>query len=122
MSATTKAILNLLALAVSTVPPAACVLMYFPLWLDRGAGAAISGIALLLLLVAAIPLFKTVTTFLKSPSAPLMWFFVFIVFLMLSKIADEVTVIAFVGFVSNLIGSLIFRITGKGGECRDEAD
>ena len=94
--------------------------MYFPLWLDRGASKSISGVALLFLFVAAIPLFKLITSYLKSPSAPLVWFFIFIIFLMLSKIADEVTVIAFVGFVSNLVGALFFRIAGK--EKRDEAD
>jgi Co/Zn/Cd efflux system component len=43
-----------------------------------------------------------------------MWFAVFIVFLTLSSIAQEMTVVAFVGFVSNLVGALIFRLAEGG--------
>ena len=36
----------------------------------------------------------------------------FVLFFVLSKIADEMTVIAFVGFVSNLLGALLFKLSG----------
>jgi hypothetical protein len=40
---------------------------------------------------------------------------------MLSKIADEMTVISFVGFTTNLIGMLFFKIARKyGKEEKDE--
>ena len=50
---------------------------------------------------------------LRSPSTHTMWFIVFAVFFLLSKIADEITVISFVGFTTNLIGSLFFKLAKK---------
>ncbi len=45
-----------------------------------------------------------------------MWFLCFALFFSLSKIADEMTVISFVGFVSNLIGAGVFKLAGRSGE------
>jgi hypothetical protein len=44
-----------------------------------------------------------------------MWFLIFISFFLLSRIAREMTVISFVGFVTNLLGSVFFRIARKYG-------
>ena len=104
-----RAVFNLIGLAFSTLPAAVCILFYFPVWRERGIVATLSGFALLLLVLAAVPLFNLVKRALRSPSVPLMWFAVFVVFLALSSIAEEMTVVAFVGFVSNLIGAVFFR-------------
>lgn len=104
-----KAVLNLIGLAISVLPVAVCILLYFPVWRDRGIVATLSGFTLLLLVLASVPLLNVIKKALKSPSAPLMWFVVFVVFLALSSIAQEMTVVAFVGFVSNLIGAVFFR-------------
>ena len=45
-----------------------------------------------------------------------MWLIAFILFLSLSRIADEMTVISFVGLISNLIGSLIFKLARRYGK------
>ncbi len=107
-----KAVLNLVGLAVSTVPAATCILLYFPIWRERGIVTVLSGFTLLLLVLAAVPLFSFIKRALKTPSAPVMWFIIFVAFLMLSSIADEMTVISFVGFVSNLVGAIFFRAAG----------
>ena len=104
-----RAVLNLIGATVSTVPASVCILLYFPVWKDRGIVSTLSGFTLLLLVIAAVPLFNLIKRSLKSPSAPLMWFVVFITFLALSSIAEEMTVVAFVGFLSNLIGAIFFR-------------
>lgn len=49
-----------------------------------------------------------------------MWFFAFMIFLLLSKIADEVTVIAFTGFIGNSIGAMLFRLAMRGEDSEDE--
>ena len=98
-----------LGLLFSIAPPLSAILLYFPIWSGRGGGAVLSGFTLLLILLAFIPLFKTAKAALKSPSAYSMWFIVFVLFFMLSKIADEMTVISFVGFLGNLIGSFFFK-------------
>ena len=61
------------------------------------------------MLLCAVPLFKLVRRALSSPSAQMAWFAVFVIFFMLSRIADEMTVISFVGFVGNLVGAILFK-------------
>lgn len=104
-----RAALSLGGVLVSTLPVAICILLYFPVWKERGIASTLSGFTLLLLVLAALPLMNLAKKALKSPSAPLMWFIVFVAFLALSSIADEMTVVAFVGFVSNLVGAILFR-------------
>lgn len=105
-----RTIFNLVGLLISTIPASVCILLYFPVWRERGIVATLSGFTLLLLALAAVPLFNLIKRKLKSPSAPLMWFAVFVAFLILQSIAEEMTVVAFVGFVSNLIGAVFFRL------------
>ena len=111
-----RLILKLLGLLISTIPPIISALSFFPIWKSRGAKEVISGLALIFILLSAIPIFRALKSALHSPSAPLVWFFIFIIFLALSRIANEVTVIAFVGFISNLAGSFLFYLSRKGKE------
>ena len=103
-----KLILTAFGLVFSTLPPLLAVLSYFPIWKDRGAEAILSGLSLCLILICAVPVIRAIKRALYSPSAPLLWFFLFILFFALSKIAEDITVIAFVGFISNIIGALFF--------------
>lgn len=104
---------NALGLIFSVIPVGVAILSYFPLWLARDDASILSGLALLLCAAALVPFYRYVRDALRSASAPLMWFIFFVIFLLLSKIADEITVISFVGFVSNLIGAIFFRIARK---------
>lgn len=110
-------LLYILGLLFCAVPPALATVAYFPLWTERGAGATLSGGALLLLIICAIPLIRHIKKLFVSPSAYIVWLVIFLAFYSLSSIADEVTVIAFVGFIGNLIGAILFalakRIGGK---------
>ena len=106
---TKRLFFNALGLAVSIIPVTAAILSYFPVWARRGDSSILSGISLVLVAIALVPLYKHVRAALRSPSAPMMWFFSFLVFLLLSRIADEMTVISFVGFVTNVLGSLCFK-------------
>ncbi len=102
-----------LGLVICTVPVFTSIITYFPVWKEKGAAATLSGFTLLLLLMALVPLLSTVKNLLRSPAAYTMWFICFIVFLLLSKIANEMTVISFVGFISNLIGAFFIRVAKK---------
>ena len=107
--------LTLLAVLVSVIPPAAAILLYFPVWKSAGAVSVFSGFGIFLLTLASVPLFRLIKAKMKSPSAHVMWLVLFIIFFALSKIADQMVVISFVGFVSNLISSFIFR-AARGGK------
>lgn len=106
-------IFTLVGLVISTVPPIMAILSYFPIWMERGASTVLSGFTLLLILMAIVPLFKLFKRLFESPSAPIMWLIAFIIFFTLSKISNEMTVISFVGFISNLTGSFFFKLSDK---------
>ena len=74
---------------------------------------ALSGGVLLLLIMAALPLYKLFKAHFKSPSASTLWLILFVIFFTLAKIAQEMTVISFVGFISNISGAVILRIADR---------
>lgn len=115
MKSATRYILMLLGLLISVGTPAAVTLSYFPLWQSEGSGTVLSGFALFLILICAIPIFKLLKKILATPSAPLVWLIIFIFFMLFSRIAEEVTVISFFGAISNLVGALLFKIARRGG-------
>ena len=83
--------LKIAALALSVLAPFIAAISYFPLWIDKGAEFAISGISLCIMLVCALPIFKMVKRTLRYPSAPLIWLMIFVLFFALSKIAEDIT-------------------------------
>jgi len=113
---TRRLLFNALGLAISVIPVTVAIFSYFPLWISRKDASLLSGISLLLITLAVIPLFKYFKQLLHSPSAPVLWFCTFIIFLLLSRIADEMTVISFVGFFTNFLGSLCFKIAKRYSE------
>lgn len=113
---TKRLLFNSIGILISVIPVTVAIFSYFPLWIARDDASLISGISLLLICLAAVPLFRLIKQLFHSPSAPLMWFSAFVIFFFLSQIAAEVTVISLVGFISNLIGSLLFKIAKKYSE------
>ncbi len=103
-------IFKLIGLAISTVLPLSAVITYFPLWKERGAATMVSGISLCLILVSIIPIVRYLKYALKSPSATTVWFVLFVLFFFLSRIAEDMTVISMIGFISNLVGSFFFYL------------
>ena len=113
-------ILHIIGLLFCVVPPAICTLSYFPLWTAVGGGRVIAGGAALLLVMCAIPIVKFLRKNFESFASYLMWLCAFLIFLLLSRIAEEMTVITFVGFVSNLIGAVFFAFAKRYKVKRDE--
>ncbi len=108
-----RALCGAVGTAVSVIPTALAVISYFPMWVAEGGESILSGFTALLLILTAVPLFRLIRRLLHSPSAWMMWLVAFLLFFLLSRIADEMTVISFVGLVSNIVGALIYRIGGK---------
>ena len=112
-------LLNAAGISLCVLPVTASIILYFPIWAERGAPTLLSGFSLILLLMAVTPLIRLAKQALKSPAAYLMWFLAFIVFFMLSEIANDMTVICFVGFISNLLGAVFFKLAKRYGRKRD---
>ena len=105
-----RIIFTVIGILLSTGVPSAVTLAYFPLWYNEGSEKLLSGGALFILLICAVPLFKLIKRIFSSPSAPVLWLAVFILFIFISKIADEITVISFWGFISNTAGTVFFKL------------
>ena len=105
--------LTALGVAVSVLPPMLAVLAYFPAWVAEGGEHVFSGFTAFLLIVAALPIYRTMKKLLASPSAWVMWLVAFLAFLLLSNIAEEMTVISFVGLISNIAGAIAFKLSKR---------
>ncbi|MBQ8381338.1 MAG: hypothetical protein IJY18_05535 [Clostridia bacterium] len=116
MKRSSRFILAFLGLIISVGTPAIVTAAYFPLWQSEGGDKVLSGFALFLILISAIPIFKLLSRVFSTPSAPVVWLLIFIFFLLFSKIAEEVTVIALSGTISNALGAVLFKLSGKGGK------
>ena len=107
-----RLILRIAGLILCILPPLAATLCYFPVWAAEGT-KIVSGITLLLLALSALPLYKLLRDMLRSPASYTVWLILFLLFALLSKIAEEMTVISFVGFISNTLGAVLLRLGRK---------
>ena len=105
--------LHILGFCLCILPPAVCTLMYFPLWKTIGYEYCIAGGAALILVLCMIPLYKFLRRKFESYSSYLIWLILFLLFFALSKIADQMTVISFAGFVGNILGAICFHIAKR---------
>lgn len=108
-----RRVLKAAALAIDVGAPMAATLTQFPLWIERSAGATVSGLVILFAIMSAVPLMRYYKRILKSPSAPLMWGILFGILSALHVIIEEMLVISFVGLVSNVIGWGLFKLAGE---------
>ena len=99
--------------------PLLATLSCFPLWRARGAGAVLAGGTLLLIVLCALPLWRALKSYLKSPSVWMLWLFGLILFSLISRIVFEMRAICLFGLIGNLIGALCFRLARKRGNTRD---
>ena len=104
--------LRVIGLVLCVIPVTVSILCYFPAWRAEGGEVLLSGTTLLLLCMAAVPLYKLISAKLRSPAAYTLWLIAFILFFLLSNIAQEMVVISFTGFVGNLLGAIAFKLAG----------
>ena len=109
-----KYLLHILGFSLCILPPLLATLNYFPLWIERGGQHALAGGTALLLALCMLPLYKYIGRILRSAASYTVWLIIFVIFFSLSRIAEEMTVISFMGFVGNILGAVCFRIA-KGG-------
>ena len=106
-------ILHFVGILCCVIPPIACTVSYFPLWSKAGAEYLISGGAALLIILSMIPLYKYIRKILESCASYILWLLIFLFCFLMSKVIGEITVIAFVGFIGNIIGAALMKI-GEG--------
>ena len=104
-------ILHLIGLLFCTLPPVIATASYFPLWREAGGAQVISGGALLFIILSSIPMYKYIRKLLESAATYVLWLLIFLFCFLLSKVITELTVIALVGFISNVIGAVLMKIS-----------
>ena len=104
-----KTFWRILGLFLCVLPPTLATLEHCPLWLGRGE-SALSLLALCLLALAAIPLFRIFRAHLRSPSAWLVWFLLWLFLTVSAPIFTAVRTIALISFPTSLAGALCFRL------------
>ncbi len=108
--------LRLLGYLHSVGLPLAATLSFFPIWRARGGTAVLAGGTVLLIALCALPLWRGIKAWLKSPSVWGLWLFAFLSFALIESIITEMRVICFFGFLGNLIGALLFLLARKIGD------
>lgn len=114
MKRTTKGkIFKISALVLDVGAPLAATVSQFPVWVDRSAGATVSGLFVLFALLSAIPFFKQIKAYFKSPSVWVMWCIIFVALIALRAIIDEMLVICAIGALANVIGAGLYKLGDK---------
>lgn len=106
------AALRLFGLLFSVLPPALATLEFFPLWLGSGR-TSISALSLVLLLLAAIPLFRLLKRHLHTPAPWMLWFVLWLLLRVFLPIASAIEQIALISFPTSLVGAFFFSLAKK---------
>jgi hypothetical protein len=106
-------VLKISALTIDILAPLIATLSQFPIWIETSAEATVSGVAMLLVFFSCIPALKYIKAFIKSPSVPIVWLVVFVMLTMLNNIIDQMIVVAFIGVISNTLGTILYKIGEK---------
>ena len=110
------ALLRFCGMLLCILPPVLAILFYFPIWIAEGGEGVIPGFTVLLISIAALPLYRLMKRALESAASWTLWLTAFVLFLLLSRIADEMTVISFTGFVGNALGAVLFKLSERIGK------
>lgn len=112
--------LTALGALLCIAPPAVATLCFFPLWVEKSSSATVSGLSLILILISIIPLLRIIKEYISSPSATLVWIIVGVFCLAFKSIVEQILVISFVGALSSIAGTIVFKARDKGAEKEKE--
>ncbi len=109
-----RLLFRILGYLLCILPALFAIFEHFPLFAKAGARPTLSGLALLLVLLALVPFHRgilaRVKRWLAGPSAYSVWFLLWILCEWLGKISEAVADISLVAFIGSLLGALCFRL------------
>lgn len=110
---TTSKFLRILAVFIDCAVPAVVTLTQFPFWVSRGSTETVSGIALVMLILACIPFWRRIKEYFKSPDAVVLWLILFIGAMAFESIIHQIITIAFFGLIANAVGKVIYHLSRR---------
>ena len=112
MSSRKSRIFTRIGYALCVLPPLAAIFLCFPVWIRSGSAETMSGIALVLCILSAMPFIKRIAGALRSPSVFVVWLIVCVTFTLIRAIIDQMLIVSYVALISNTLGALFFRLAG----------
>jgi len=111
MSNATKGnILKIIAIVIDVGGPLVATLTQFPIWVDRSAAATMSGLFLIFAFLSCLPFLNYIKAYFRSPAVWVVWLVLFVLFMCLYNIIEEMLIVSFVGLIANCIGAIIYKI------------
>lgn len=101
--------LRILALVACVVPAVIAIFQQFPV-IVQSTEKKVSAIALLLLLIAIIPLKRVLQDLFRSPSAWMIWLVIYVIFKVLSSLSESICAVAIVAVPFSVLGALLFSL------------
>lgn len=110
------------AVTLDVAAPLTATLTQFPVWVERSADATVSGMFVFLALLSVIPFLKQIREYFKSPDAWVVWCVIFVFFVVIQNIVQEMLIVSFVGLVANIVGKGVYKLGEFIGSRPDEED
>lgn len=107
------------AVGLDVAVPAITAMTQFPVWVQKSSEATVSGLFLMFAALSCIPFINQIKQFMKSPSVPILWIVLLIVFVAIRNIIDEAVVICFFGMIANILGAGLYKIGDIVGKRED---
>ena len=99
-----------MAIVVDVAGPLVATLLQVPVWVQQSSKATMSGLFLLFAFFSILPFVKQVKMWLRSPAVWGIWIGLFVLFVILRNIIDQMVIVCFVGMISNIIGAGIYKV------------
>ena len=106
-------ILYYVGIAVSVLAPLITALTQFPIWTEKVPKTQLGGMFVFTALLSCIPFLKHIRMQLKTPSAVTVWAVIFLICWSMSKIIDQMYLIALVGLIANVVGAILCAVGNR---------
>lgn len=103
-------IIYYIGLIGAILAPLIAALTQFPVWVEYVDSGEVGFLFVCAAALCCIPLFKHFSISLKSPTATVMWLFIFLITWALESIITQIKLVALVGLIGNVAGAILCGI------------
>ena len=100
-------IIYYIGLVGAILAPLIAAMTQFPVWIEYVDSGEVGFLFVFAAMLCCIPLFKHFKIALRSPTATVMWVFIFLLSWALESIIMQIKLIALVGLIANVAGAIL---------------